>query len=294
MTATPAPACLIVNADDFGYFRCVSEGILRAATHGIVTATGVFANRPDFEAQAERLGDHPAIDVGVHLNLTDGTPLTQELENKLGPWSGRFPGKYGLAAAVLSGRIGRQEVEREWRTQIERCLACGLELRFVNSHEHVHMLPPLFPVATALARDYGVAHIRFPAAERAGGGSAGGMFRNTVMKTLRAFNRLPPGVPAARFLGLRQSGRLDLKYLEEAIPTLRAGEVYELMCHPGCLDVGEVRDARLLGYHDWEGELAALTDPAARELLQKHHVRLIGYRDLEIEDSHLVMRREAA
>ena len=29
-------AYLIVNADDYGYFRCVSKGILKAATHGIV------------------------------------------------------------------------------------------------------------------------------------------------------------------------------------------------------------------------------------------------------------------
>jgi predicted glycoside hydrolase/deacetylase ChbG (UPF0249 family) len=37
-------AYLIVNADDYGIFRCVSKGILEAASHGIVTATGVFAN----------------------------------------------------------------------------------------------------------------------------------------------------------------------------------------------------------------------------------------------------------
>jgi hypothetical protein len=195
-----------------------------------------------------------------------------------------------LAVAVLAGRISPWDAAREWRAQIERCLASGLRPLFLNSHEHVHMLPPLFPVATALAREYGVEHIRFPTAERAARPSAGGVFRNAIMKALEAFDRLPPGVPAARFLGLQQSGKLDLGYFEETMPQLRAGEVYELMCHPGRLDRNEVTDPRLLGYHDWEGELATLTNPAVKELLQRHGVRLVGYRDLLIENGRLVAR----
>ena len=46
MTPASEGACLIVNADDYGYFDCVSKGILESASRGIVTATGVFANRP--------------------------------------------------------------------------------------------------------------------------------------------------------------------------------------------------------------------------------------------------------
>ena len=106
------------------------------------------------------------------------------------------------------------------------------------------------------------------------------------------FNRSPAGLPAARFLGLQQSGRLDLTYFEEIVPRLRPGEVYELMCHPGQLDRGEVDDPRLLGYHDWEGELATLTNPAVAELLQRHGVRLVGYRDLVVENGRLVTRPE--
>jgi chitin disaccharide deacetylase len=293
VSVATSPPCLIVNADDYGYFRCVSAGILHAATEGIVTATGVFANRPDLEADAASLRDHPAIDVGVHLNLTDGTPLTRELKNKLGRWSGRFPGKYALAVAVLAGRISLDDVVREWQAQIERCLACGLKLAFLNSHEHVHMLPPLFPLVLALAREHGIAHVRFPAAERPVRASAGGMFRNAVMKALETVNRRARRQPAPRFLGLQLSGKLDLGYLEDTIPRLRAGEVYELMCHPGHLDRAEVDDPRLLGYHDWEGELAVLTSPAAKDLLQRDGVRLVGYRDLAVVEGRLALRSGA-
>ena len=75
---------------------------------------------------------------------------------------------------------------------------------------------------------------------------------------------------------------------------LAAGEVYELMCHPGEFDAQEVTDTRLRRYHDWEGELSTLTSPAARELLQRHGIRLVGYRHLSVKDKRLVVQQEAA
>src|SRR5438034_5088190 len=168
MTAsTPERPYLIVNADDYGYFACVSKGILKSATHGVVTATGVFANSIHFGEHAAWLRECDALDAGVHLNLTDGIPLTSDLQKMLGRWSGRFPRKFALAKAILSGAIKVDAVKREWRAQIERCLAHGLKLRFLNSHEHMHMLPSLFPVAKALAHDYDIRHIRFPTSQLA-------------------------------------------------------------------------------------------------------------------------------
>ena len=293
MAQSSQGAYLIVNADDYGYFRCVSDGILEAASHGIVTATGVFANETEFAEHAARLRDVDALDVGVHLNLTEGLPLTTELQGKLARWSGRFPGKFSMARAILSGAITPEDAGREWRAQIERCLASGLRLRFLNSHEHMHMLPALFPVATALAKAYDIPHVRFPTAQPGGRWPDGSLFRGAVIRVLQAINRRHAGFPTAHFIGLEASGRIDLPYLERSLSHLDAGEVYELMCHPGEFDAREVTDARLLRYHDWEGELSTLTSPVARELLDRHRVRLIGYRHLEVRDDRLVVRPES-
>jgi chitin disaccharide deacetylase len=282
-------AYLIVNADDYGYFRCVSAGILKAAAHGIVTATGVFANAAAFAEDATRLREVDTLDVGVHLNLTEGLPLTTDLQSRLSRWSGRFPGKFAMAGAIVSGAVKPEDVRREWRAQIERCLASGLRVRFLNSHEHVHMLPALFAVAKVLAKDYAIPHIRFPTSQFGGGSANGSLFRGAVMKTLETINRRHNDFPAAQFLGLAMSGKLDLPRLEQCLSHLAAGTIYELMCHPGEFDAQEVTDARLLRYHDWAGELATLTSPAARELLHRHAVRLIGYRHLEIRDNRLVV-----
>jgi predicted glycoside hydrolase/deacetylase ChbG (UPF0249 family) len=292
MASESLGAYLIVNADDYGYFRCVSKGILKAATHGIVTATGVFANARQFTEHAAWLRDCDALDVGVHLNLTDGMPLTSELRNRLARWSGRFPGKVSMAGAILFGTVKTEDVSREWRAQIERCLDSGLRLSFLNSHQHVHMLPALFPVASELAKDYDIAHLRFPASPIRDG-SKGSLFRGTVLKAFGTINRRRADTPTAHFLGLEISGKLDLPYLERSLSHLSAGEIYELMCHPGEFDAREVTDRRLLRYHDWEGELSTLTSPATSELLQRHGIRLIGYRRLDVRDGRLVVRPEA-
>src|SRR5437764_15069926 len=84
------PVYLIVNADDYGYFPCVSRGIAAAAAMGAVTATGILANSPRLEEQIDWLRSSPRLDCGVHLNLTNGGPLTSAMARRLGRREGRF------------------------------------------------------------------------------------------------------------------------------------------------------------------------------------------------------------
>lgn len=287
------PPYLIVNADDYGYFRCVSRGILEAAAQGIVTATGVLANLDEFPALAPALRDCTALDAGVHLNLSAGIPLSPAMRENCARWGGAFPGKFAMVGAVLSGAVRVQHVEQEWQAQIERCLAAGLKPAFLNSHEHIHMLPPLFGIATALARRHGIAHVRYTGVERPARWSAAALLRGAIVAGLQAANAWRSRPPAPRLLGLEPSGRLDEGYLQRVVPHLRRGIVYELMCHPGRFDGAEVKDPRLLAYHDWEGEFATLTRPSVRELLQRFGIGLLRYRDLQVRDGRLVPLAQA-
>jgi len=294
VTAAGAPACLIVSADDYGYFGGVSRGIIEAAERGIVTATGVFANSPRFDEDVPALRDCGALDAGVHLNLTDGRPLTPDMRARLVRWGGRFPGKFAMAGAVLMGAVRRREIEVEWRAQIERCLDAGLKLHFLNSHEHIHMLPVLFPLVQAFADEYRIAHMRFATADLAHSRGASALLRGAIVQTVAAVCRRHLNRPVARFLGLEASGRLRIGDLDSLTAGLQPGGVYELMCHPGRLDRSEVNDPRLLGYHDWEGELATVTDPRAMALLEERGIRLVGYRDIAADGDRLVPRGRSA
>ena len=188
---------IIVNADDYGYFDCVSRGILKAATDGIVTATGILANSEHFDEHIAWLNDYKALDLGVHLNLTHGSPLTPGVKKRLG----HFPEKHTLFKAVLSGALKPKEVKVEWRAQIERCLDKGLNLKFLNSHQHIHMLPSLFSVTLELAAEYGIQHIRISVPERLQRSASGGAVRDGIMIILGLFNHHKLKSQAPLFFG---------------------------------------------------------------------------------------------
>lgn len=271
-----AGIALVVNADDYGYFDCVSRGILAAHAAGSVTATGVMANGPCFASTFAALRATPTLDAGVHLTLSWGEALTPALAARLP--DGRLPGKFAALAAVATGRWPLADIEAEWDAQIARVADAGLNPVFINSHEHVHMLPALYRVAARLARRHGIRWLRSTTAEWQG---AQGLIRNLLLAAMAACSRADAAQP--RLLGLAGSGRLDLPALHRALSGLVPGGRYELMCHPGEFDAAEVRDGRLLAYHDWSRELAALTDPGFRDHCAQAGIRLVSFRALAAE-----------
>lgn len=296
---TPMPtdaACLIVNADDYGYYRSVSRGILAAAQNGIVTATGIMANGPHFEECVGWLCEGPELDLGVHLNLTLGEPLTADMRQHLQRWSGRFPAKFTLARALLTGAIPLRAAVTEWRAQIERCLDAGLRLHFLNAHEHLHMFPGLYRHTLALAAHYAIPHVRLTRPDRAPTLRPGPLLRDASMRGLAWLHRGThpgDGGSPAVFLGLGDSGRIDESALQRTLATIRPGSVYELMCHPGFDDPGEIATPALRRYHDWQGEYRALTAPSVRELLDARGIRLVGYRHLSRQEGRQVSAKRA-
>ena len=269
------PIHLIINADDYGYYPCISKGILEAANAGVVTATGILANSPDLSTQLAWLDGVNGLDVGVHLNLTFRQPLTAVIAEKLARWDSSFPSAYAMSALLLTGKITLADVRGEWRAQIEACQ--GKNVRFLNSHEHIHMLPVLFPLVLELARDYDIPHVRLTQAEWLAPFGVSALIRNTLMQTMQAVNQRRLKVNTPLFLGLSRSGKLDYDYLATVFAKLKPGQRYELMCHPGRFDAAEISDPRLLSYHDWEGELALLLSPKVQALYEKFDIRLSHY-----------------
>lgn len=264
---------LIVNADDFGYFDEVSRGIIHAAQCGTVTATGVMANGPALARWLDNLKALRPFSVGVHLNASLGIPLTVEMQRELPASDGRFPSKGALLSALLLQRIDVNILLQEWRAQIQRCLDLGLTLQFVNSHEHVHMLPGLYSRVRSLAAEFGIVHVRGPRPEWGPVITLAGCVRSGAFATIRTLAGKPPGAEPD-LIGIATSGKLDRAYLEWRLPRLSAGGYYELMCHPGWNDPEALRNPRLAAYHDWEGELRLLTSSDFATLMRSHQIEL--------------------
>ena len=270
-------ASLIINADDYGYYKCVSSGIRESHANGVVTATGIMANSPSLNEEIDALLALPGLDTGVHLNLTAFTPLTEDLLRRVPSLNGQFPGKFELVRLLVTGKITSADIESEWSAQIERCLDLGASVNFLNSHEHVHMFPMLFRVVRRLADKYDIDNVRIARPDAMVNWTMGGFIRDMALSMLAAFKGRPDRI---RFIGLAESGRLSLDYLSKQFETFQSGMVYELMCHPGVFDEKEIVDSQLIQYHDWEHEKSLLESEELKDLINTHGFQLIGFKDL--------------
>ena len=66
---------LIINADDLGLSRGITDGIVLAHREGILTSASLMVNQPATEYAVEQLRCLPTLDVGIHLNLCQGSPV---------------------------------------------------------------------------------------------------------------------------------------------------------------------------------------------------------------------------
>ena len=71
---------IVVNADDFGMSRQTNEAILQAFEKGLISSTTIMANMPAFEEACQLARQHHLQRrIGLHLNVTEGKPLTADI-----------------------------------------------------------------------------------------------------------------------------------------------------------------------------------------------------------------------
>ncbi|WP_127902447.1 ChbG/HpnK family deacetylase [Solirhodobacter olei] len=134
------PSRFLLIADDFGLTPDVSAGIAELAragrlsgTSALVTIAGWSEGGPDVHAVRD------AISLGLHINLTLGTPLGVMPDHAPG---GRLPPVSHWIARAFTGRIIEAEVEAEIDRQFEAFEeAVGAPPDHVDGHHHIHALP---------------------------------------------------------------------------------------------------------------------------------------------------------
>jgi predicted glycoside hydrolase/deacetylase ChbG (UPF0249 family) len=178
------PRTLVLHADDLGFSPAINRGIIDGFQRGLLTSTSLLANAPAVshalalwnELELRRrhrllASDGPRrtlrdpwlpFDLGVHLNLTQGRPLTTGYPRELLDSDGRFPGVAQLFARSLAGMRSaiRGAVEHELQAQIELLLDHGAPLGHLNGHQYVECLPLLAEIVPRLAHLYSLRHVR--------------------------------------------------------------------------------------------------------------------------------------
>jgi chitin disaccharide deacetylase len=270
---------LIVTADDAGLHPGMTAGAVAAHDAGIVTAVSVSPNGRAFDDAVARLRERPGLDVGAHLTLVGERPLSPaaEVRSLLGRDGRLLPSWPVFARRWLLGRIRPNEAGVELRRQIERLFAAGLSVAHLNAHQHLHVLPRLFEIVLSLAEEHGILWVRIPAEPAAVLPMSPRAAQIALLNALgrRARRCLRAEAPRAveRTIGVLTAGHLTVEALGRSLD--RAGDVSELVCHPG------VGGAALAGEYAWgyawDAETAALCDPRVPDLLRARGIELTSF-----------------
>lgn len=271
---------LIVNADDFGMTAGVSEGILYAHRHGIVTSTSVLANGRALDDFAPRLMDTPTLGVGAHLAVVGEDPpllSAREIPTLVGR-KGRLTHSWKeFLPRAVAGRVDLEDIRREFTAQLDRLLGLGLPISHLDAHQHLQLWPHVGDLLLTLATQARISAVRVPRCRRM---TVTGMGVSVLAKRL-AREADGRGVRyTTDSVGIAVAGHIDVaiieKFLDDVI-TRRPASI-ELTVHPGSANDPD-RHRYQWGY-EWERELGALTSDATAASIERAGLRLGTYRDL--------------
>lgn len=266
---------LIVNADDFGLTAGVNAGIVEAFERGILRSTTLMANGPAFSDAARLARQTPGLDVGCHLVLIGGRPLTEP--------ASRFPDSATELVRRLFGRYSVEWIEREFTAQIEKIVSAGIDPTHLDSHKHTHLAPPVLEAMLRVARRFGIRWIRRPFDLPLTVARNGGSWKaKIVARAVRPLgSRFEQKVRAAglnatgTFAGFQMTGRFRSAQLAELIHALPNG-LTEFMCHPGHCD-DELRGMPTRLTDSRQEELAALTSGEVLQAIREAGVELTSF-----------------
>ena len=231
---------LIVNADDFGLSKGCTLGIILGHKEGIITSTTIMMNMPDAKWSCRFL--MPELGVGIHLNITAGSPLTngQSFCNSQGEFKKR---------SDYHGRIivDKEELYREWKAHIELYIkTTGRMPDHLDSHHHIHLMDEYQDIIFRLSDEYNLP------------------FRQEKCLNDKVY---------AKFIASFNGDHADMKTFKEICE--QNDETIELMTHSALID------QRLLTISSYNlpraKELDFLMSKKVKNYLKKNHITLTNY-----------------
>lgn len=282
---------LIINADDFGLTRGVNRAIAELHAAGVLTSATLMANGAAFDDAVSVARANPALGVGCHIVLTDGTPLSppQTIPTLLGPDGKSFrPSLASFFFAVLAGRVKEADIAREATAQIERLRQNGIQPTHLDTHKHTHILPGVARPLLAVAEQSGIPVIRNPfepAWSIALGESP--LLRRLQLGVISHFRPRFLALPQIRngrilttdgTLGVSATGNLNAEALARTFAAMPEG-TWELVCHPGYND-GDLDAITTRLRHTREIERQALLSEIPKIFSFPGAPTIIHYRDM--------------
>ncbi|NXQ44896.1 YDJC deacetylase, partial [Catharus fuscescens] len=296
---------LIITGDDFGYCPRRNQGIVECFLAGAISNVSLLVNG-SAAADAAKLARRHNIPIGLHANLSEGSPVCEVLKtnSSLLNQDGFFHGKMGFRTALSKGLLNMSEVKQELKAQVELFHELTGHLPpHMDGHQHVHVLPEVRHVFAEVLEEYGIQYTRVPIEPGLHNcdwippslmdfylGVEEDSF-NTVDVFTKHGIRWPDIYIGLSTMGRNMSVSSIRSALDSAVLQLRAraapssAGTIELMVHPGYPSVPPVGGCGE-GPDDfsqsWERlhELQTLIEPELQSYYKSRNIQLCSFKDL--------------
>lgn len=226
---------LIINADDFGMNAEVNASILKAINAGLATTTTMLVNLSGFD-DACNISEKYDIKrrIGLHVNLTEGVPLTDEMKRcrMFCDSEGRYVFKKNEKRIWWLDSECQKAVYGELEAQIRRCRGAGIEISHADSHNHMHEEPGLILLFIEVLKKHNIPYLR----------KVKNMSYHSTFAR-RGYRYVCNGfIDSYNGNGVDYFGSIDEYLNARSKRLLRNGSVVELMVHPGKNISGDIMD----------------------------------------------------
>jgi len=257
------PIRLIVRGDDMGYSHAGNEAIVKTYKDGIERSIEIIVPSPWFPEAVKLLQENPDADVGVHLALTSEwdnekwRPMSdcsslKDADGYFFPMV--FPNKNYPGRSIIENKWKLEDVEKEFRSQIEMALKKIPRISHISSHMGCTDLNDSVRALTKkLAKEYNIdIDLKEKAVIPVGYDGPHGSSAEKIQSFINMLNKLEPG------------------------------KTYVFVDHPG-LQSPELEAIHHIGYEnvavDRQGVTDTWTNEKVKEVIKKRSIQLISYKD---------------
>lgn len=270
------PAMLAVRMDDMGAFHSVNQAVIDIYDNGIAKSVEIMPIASWYPEAVKMLKNVSELDVGVHLAITSEwenvkwRPLTNcsSLTNEQGYfWPMIYPNRNYPGESIMERGYDIQELELEFRAQIERVIADIPQVSHISGHMgSIIFDEKVNELANRLAKEYNLALM-----DKTHSNEHGYKFVSY----------------ADGAYGMLRGKHKTLAEKEESfinmLKNLKPGKKYMFVEHPAYDDV-EMETIFHIGYENVAVDRQGVTDMYKSERIKKaietYNVRLVTVNDL--------------
>ncbi|MCY3833085.1 MAG: ChbG/HpnK family deacetylase [Chloroflexi bacterium] len=154
---------LIITADDCGLTEAVNQKTYELHKAGYISAASVMTNYSAHQHALALFRTCPDLDLGIHLSLTDGHPVSDNEAHHPHLLNEDFSFRSNLSLYLRSHFFSAEAaawIRNELDAQLRRFTEAGLRPRHISTHHHFHSIPLLRRIVHELATSYEVDWVR--------------------------------------------------------------------------------------------------------------------------------------